>query len=713
MVNGRFLVIGDNSNDLATFKELLNQLSASVLHLENISNTNSIKEYNPDFIFLSLAGNNSVEGLITLKQLFNFLPIVVLTNESGNPITQSAIEHGACEVVNITTTHLQALKSIIGIAQSRSKYINRLEERARDFESVKENSINAIFLTLQDGTILEANKGAEQMFGYTLAELRKIGRQGILDHSDPKLIQVLNTRAKEGKVRGEVIGIKKNGEYFPCEFSSVIFYNSAGQERVSTIILDISDRKKTEKEKDILIKSTEESFALINKDLQIVTFNAEFAKRYLTFFNKEVQKGDSIIDYVQPDRKEIVKGIYKRVLEGETQESEVVVTGPDGKTYNYYNHFKPAYDNDNSLYGIFVSSTDITERKKAQQSLQASEKRFRTLIENSEDMILLMDAEREITYVSPSFTKLLGYQPNEVIGKRPLLFTHPDDQENALKLSTSVLENPGVKYTYLTRVLKKSGEYVYVEGTMINQLEVEGVNALVNNFIDITARKMAKDLLEASEIKYRTLFNLSPTPMFTYNDETFEFIEINKAALDFYGYTEEEMRALNVITIRPDYDQDNTRKNIERHRDVDFYQLHTIHEKRDGNIVNVQVYNNRVTIDNKVVRLVQINDITPVIMIEEERERANTALRQLNEQIQKRAEDLEATNTELRKIAWMQSHLVRAPLARILGLIDMLEENDDELDTKEVLDKIKESSVELDNIIRDIVSKTDIVNTAQ
>ena len=249
MVNGRFLVIGDNSNDLATFKELLNQLSASVLHLENISNTNAIKEYNPDFIFLSLAGNNSVEGLITLKQLFNFLPIVVLTNESGGPITQSALEHGACEVVNIITTNLQELKSIIGIAQSRSKYINRLEERARNFESVKENSINAIFLTMQDGTILEANKGAEQMFGYTLTELRKIGRQGILDHSDPKLIQVLNTRAKEGKVRGEVIGIKKNGEHFPCEFSSVIFYNSAGQERVSTIILDISDKKRPRKKR--------------------------------------------------------------------------------------------------------------------------------------------------------------------------------------------------------------------------------------------------------------------------------------------------------------------------------------------------------------------------------------------------------------------------------------------------------------------------------
>jgi PAS domain S-box-containing protein len=713
MVNGRFLVVDEHGSDFAALNRLLTQLGMPVYQLKSFTDIEAAREFNPDFVFLSQANKNSIDDLKTIKQQCKHMPIVVLVDSTNNALLPQAVEHGACEYINIETTDLPALQSTISIARSRSKYIDRLEEGARDFDSIKENSINAIFLTIQDGTILEANNGAEKMFGYTLAELQKIGRQGILDHDDPRMNQYLTTRAEKGLVRGEVTGIRKNGERFPAEFSSVIFRNSMGEERVSTILLDISDRKKAENEKDILIKSTEESFALINKDLQIVTFNDEFAKRYLKFFNKVVNKGDSIIDYAQPERREIVREIYKNVLAGAIEDSEIVVPDNNGAIHVYYNHYKPAYDNNNNLYGVFVSSVDITERKKAQQGLEASEKRFRSLIENSEDMILLMNANREITYVSPSFTKLLGYQPEEVLGKRPLNFTHPDDQEGAIALGTNALNNPGVKFNYLTRVLKKSGEYIYVEGTMFNQLNVDGVNALVNNFIDVTVQKTAKDLLEASEVKYRTLFHLSPTPMFTYDDVTFEFIEINKAALDFYGYTEAEMRALNVITIRPDYDQENTRKNIEKHRNTAFYQLHTVHEKRDGTILNVQVYNNRVTLENKPLRLVQINDISPVIMMEEERERANNALRQLNEQIQKRAEELEATNIELRKIAWMQSHLVRAPLARIMGLIDILHDNDDELDTKEVLTKIKESSVELDNIIREIVSKTDVVNTGQ
>ena len=144
--------------------------------------------------------------------------------------------------------------------------------------------------------------------------------------------------------------------------------------------------------------------------------------------------------------------------------------------------------------GVFVSSVDITERKKAQAQLEANEKRFRLLIENSEDMILLMDVNREIIYISPSFTKQLGFKPEEVMGKRPLAFTHPDELENTVKLSTLALNNPDVKYSYTTRVVKKDGEFVYVEGTIINLLHVDGVNALVKILLTLQPVKRLKSI---------------------------------------------------------------------------------------------------------------------------------------------------------------------------------------------------------------------------
>lgn len=715
MTGERFLIIAGSN---ATFTALSDGLNSHGVAADSIFRLNSIDydgdalPYNPTIIFIESEKSTLSRNIELLKNRHKSAIVIAVFNKGNTDLITEAVAAGAEEYLDLSASEASALLKTIKSARGRNAYNVKLDEGTRDFEAIKENSDNAIFLSRQDGTIFSANKGAERMFGYTADEFKKIGRKGILDESEPRFIKDIEKRAAVGKVLGEVTGIRKNGERFPCEFSSVIFTNSKGEERVSTIMIDISERKKAEKEKDILIKSTEESFALLNKDLEIVTFNNQFAERYRMYFNKEVQKGDSILDYAQPGRREIVREIYNKVLGGEVADSEITIPTQNGLVYTYFNRYKPAYDNDGNLYGVFVSSVDITERKKAQAQLEANEKRFRLLIENSEDMILLMDANREIVYISPSFTKQLGYQPNEVMGKRPLAFTHPDEVENTIKLSTLALNNPDVKYSYTTRVVKKNGEFVYVEGTIINLLHVDGVNALVNNFIDVTARKTAKEHLEASEVRYRTLFDLSPTPMFTYDDKTFEFIEVNKAALDFYGYTKEEMQALNVITMRPDYDRENTRKNIENHRDVDFYQLQTIHQKKDGSSANVQVYNNRVVIENKVLRLVQINDITALLKMEKEQEQANKELVELNEKINKRAKELAATNSELRQIAWMQSHLVRAPLARIMGLADILADNDtDGIDVSEILTNIKQSSVELDSIIRDIVNKTDVFKT--
>lgn len=709
-----FLIIAGKSDGIANLIEslqLLDLADDSVMKVESVHSSLPDLTFKPSFIFLA-ATENVISDINTLKIQYNTTPIVVVGNSADTLLISAAIEAGAHDFIELSKPNALQLEKAIQIAISRSGYYNMLEDKAQSFERIKQNSINAIFTSLPDGTILEANNVAEKMFGYTEAELKAIGRQGIFDHTDPNLIRHLNTRNAEGKVRGEAFGIRKNGEHFIVEFSSVVYKNNIGESRISTIVLDITDRKEAEKEKDILIKSTEESFSLISKDLKIISYNHQFALRYKHFFNKDINKGDSILDYVQPGRVDIVKEIYQKVLAGEVAESEITVPF-NGNVYTYFNSYKPAYDNDGKLYGVFVSSVDVTEQRKISNLLLASEKRFRLLIENSEDMIMLMDANRLVSYISPSFTKILGYSTQDILGKRPLNFTHPDFQAQTLAISNMAAENPGVKYSYLSRVAKKDGSYIYIEGTVINLLKVDGVNALVNNFIDITEQKTAQNLLESSELKYRTLFDLSPTPMFTYDDTTFEFIEINKAALEFYGFSEEEMRAMDVITMRPEYDWENTRNNIESHRDVDFYHLQTIHKKHDGTIVNVQVYNNRVTINNRVQRLVQINDVTPILMMEEERERANNALRLLNEQIQKRAAELEETNNELRKIAWMQSHLVRAPLARILGLIDILHDNDDTVDTVEILSKIKESSIELDSVIREIVVKTDSVNTQQ
>ena len=115
-----------------------------------------------------------------------------------------------------------------------------------DYQSMVENSLNAFFLAKPDGTILEANKAACDLFGRSVEEFRQIGREGIIDHSELLINEKLKERIDKGRVRTELVGVKKNGEKFPIEVYSVIFLNANGEQRTSTSISDITDRKNAE-----------------------------------------------------------------------------------------------------------------------------------------------------------------------------------------------------------------------------------------------------------------------------------------------------------------------------------------------------------------------------------------------------------------------------------------------------------------------------------
>jgi PAS domain S-box-containing protein len=202
------------------------------------------------------------------------------------------------------------------MAKSINNIVNQNIQNDTKFHAIFENSFNAILLGIPDnGAILEANAAAVKMFGYSLKELRSLNRNSIFDITDPKMISALKIREKEGKTNGELIGIRKNGERFPCEFTSTIFKNESGERRTSTILTDITERKKIEEEIQLLLNNTEESFVLIDKDLKIVSFNDHFKILYKLLFKKNTQKGDSILDYAQENRRDAVQAIYLKVLE--------------------------------------------------------------------------------------------------------------------------------------------------------------------------------------------------------------------------------------------------------------------------------------------------------------------------------------------------------------------------------------------------------------
>lgn len=195
--------------------------------------------------------------------------------------------------------------------------------------------------------------------------------------------------------------------------------------------------------------------------------------------------------------------------------------------------------------------------------------------------------------------------------------------------------------------------------------------------------------LKESEQRYSDLFHLSPQPMWVYDLETLKFLDVNKAAIKHYGYSLEDFMTMTIKDIRPKEEIEKLEKVLELSKDKRNYYYQGVfkHLTKNGDIIDVDIRSNIINYKGKKAEVVLINDITERII-------HTTAIEQ--------------QNTKLKEIAWLQSHVVRAPLSRMMGLIHTMVDDDNlTLEEKnQYLKYILESAEELDEIVKDVVSKS-------
>ncbi len=169
---------------------------------------------------------------------------------------------------------------------------------------------------------------------------------------------------------------------------------------------------------------------------------------------------------------------------------------------------------DGHAVGLLGIARDMTEEQRAEDALQASEKRFRALIENSTDAVSLLNANGTILYASPATTRVLGYTADEMVGRNVFELLHPDDMPNVTALFAQLLQSPGAIVTAQARYRHQAGEWRWYEGTGHNLLAEQSVQAVVVNYRDITERKRAEETLQEAEARYRTLVEHMPAVMY-------------------------------------------------------------------------------------------------------------------------------------------------------------------------------------------------------
>lgn len=161
------------------------------------------------------------------------------------------------------------------------------------------------------------------------------------------------------------------------------------------------------------------------------------------------------------------------------------------------------FDHAGQCVALQSISVDITEQKRAEQALRESEIRFRALIQNSSDIIRILDQDRRVIYESPSAGRILGYPPGFLIGQDPMEYVHPDDLDRVKRdfQEVSARTNKGIPTEF--RVRKADGDYIWVDSIAVNLLEVPGVNGIVITTRPIQQRKEAEQSLSKSEERLR------------------------------------------------------------------------------------------------------------------------------------------------------------------------------------------------------------------
>ena len=319
-------------------------------------------------------------------------------------------------------------------------------------------------------------------------------------------------------------------------------------------------------------------------------------------YTPEEVKGKSVQLFYESEEEyeRVGKVIY---LEGQV---EAKLRKKDGEVRHAFVQISPT-DSTSFIFTV----TDMTRQKEAERALRKSDVLFRTLVEKSSEILMIGNAERKRTYVSPNITKILGYSVEEFLaGSRPD-FIHPDSVRLGESAHSWVLEHPGESVTFEAKNRHKDGSWRWFECTACNLLDESNVSSMVMNLKDITERKMAEEALQESEAKYRTVVENSLVGFYIIQDNLFRFV--NKRLCEILGYTYEEIvdKISPIDSAHPEdrkIVENNIHKRLTGQIDNIEYTFRTL--KKDSEVINLKVLGNFTTYNGRPAITGTVIDIT-------------------------------------------------------------------------------------------------------
>ncbi|MDQ3810529.1 MAG: PAS domain S-box protein, partial [Chloroflexota bacterium] len=256
-----------------------------------------------------------------------------------------------------------------------------------------------------------------------------------------------------------------------------------------------------------LLDHTSDLIAVIDAD-GIIRYANPAGERLYGYPLDEVV-GTSIDAWIHPQDAERVRTAFaRRVTQPDSAAQPVVFRVPhrDG-AWRSVEATSTGYVTLPEAEGFVFSIRDITERVQADEAQRQSDARFRSLVQNVSDIITVLDAEGTMTYQSPAVERVLGYRPEELVGRDAALFVHPDDVPRLRRFFGRSLDRPGRLEPVQFAMRHRDGSWRRLEAVATNLLHDPSINGIVVTSRDITERLAAEETLRASEAQLRALLS--------------------------------------------------------------------------------------------------------------------------------------------------------------------------------------------------------------
>ncbi len=308
--------------------------------------------------------------------------------------------------------------------------------------------------------------------------------------------------------------VRKDGSVIDVLLSAVLDDDPSGQGRISlAVITDVTALKEARRR---LAESEARYRGLVEDQCELVSLaTPEGELRYVNhayalFHGKQPEEmvGRNLYEFVPPDNNAALTEHLRKVAaarHGIEDKNQVVM--PNGKRRWLAWTNRAVTDDDGRVTGIHSVGRDIDEQVRAEQRLQEREAHYRLLADNSTDMVFQLDQDLVRRYVSPACRELLGYEPEEMIGIKPVSMAHPEDAPRLMLVFQTLMSGHADRHSIINRIRHRNGNWVWVEAQFraLKDPETGVITGVIGALRDISDRKAVEDELADANRRLQAL----------------------------------------------------------------------------------------------------------------------------------------------------------------------------------------------------------------